>query len=65
MAAVLSLIALARVNDIPALGTCGGQYMVIEYTRNIMGIADSEHAEYNPYASKLVVDHLTCSLAGQ
>lgn len=66
MAGALRIIEHARKNNIPTLGTCGGfQHMVIEFARNVMGIADAEHAEYDPYASKLVVNPLSCSLAGQ
>lgn len=66
MAAALEIIKYARVNNIPALGTCGGfQHMVIEFARNVMGIADAQHAEYDPYASKLVVTPLSCSLKGK
>jgi len=39
--------------------------MVIEFARNVLGIADAEHAEYDPYASKLVVSPLSCSLVGE
>ncbi len=39
--------------------------MVIEFARNILGIADAQHAEYDPYASELVVTPLSCSLVGQ
>lgn len=39
--------------------------MVIEFARNVLGITDAEHAEYDPYASKLVINPLSCSLAGQ
>jgi hypothetical protein len=38
--------------------------MVIEFA-NVMGIADAEHAEYDPYASNLVVNPLSCSLVGE
>ena len=38
--------------------------MVIEFARNVLRITDAEHAEYDPYASKLVVSPLSCSLAG-
>ncbi|UZR95227.1 CTP synthase C-terminal region-related (seleno)protein [Chondrinema litorale] len=66
MGATLELIQYARLHNIPTLGTCGGfQHMVIEFARNVLGITDAEHAEYDPYASRLVVNHLTCSLAGQ
>ena len=62
----LKLIKYARENNIPTLGTCGGfQHMVIEFARNVTGIKDAEHAEYDPYASKLVINPLSCSLAGQ
>ncbi len=66
MNGALKIIAYARTHGRPLLGTCGGyQHIVIEYARNILGIEDAEHAEYDPYASKLVVNRLVCSLAGQ
>jgi CTP synthase (UTP-ammonia lyase) len=66
MSGALKIIRHARENNIPTLGTCGGfQHMVIEFARNVLGIADAEHAEYDPYASKLVVSPLSCSLAGE
>lgn len=66
MSGALEIIKFARTNNIPTLGTCGGfQHMVIEFARNVLEIKDAEHAEYDPYASKLVVNPLSCSLAGQ
>jgi CTP synthase (UTP-ammonia lyase) len=66
MTGALEIINYARLNGIPTLGTCGGfQHMVIEFARNILNIKDAEHAEYDPYASKLVVNPLSCSMAGQ
>jgi CTP synthase (UTP-ammonia lyase) len=66
MTGALEIINYARINGIPTLGTCGGfQHMVIEFARNILNIKDAEHAEYDPYASKLVVNPLSCSMAGQ
>ena len=66
MTGALDIIKYARLNDIPTLGTCGGfQHMVIEFARNILNIKDAEHAEYDPYASKLVVNPLSCAMAGQ
>lgn len=66
MTGALEIIKFARQNNIPTLGTCGGfQHMVIEFARNVLDITDAEHAEYDPYASKLVVNPLSCSLAGQ
>lgn len=59
-------IRYARENDVPLLGTCGGcQHVVIEYARNVLGVTDAAHAEYDPYASRLFVTPLSCSLVGQ
>src|SRR4051794_29886377 len=58
-------IRFAREGDLPFIGTCGGfQHAVIEYARNVLGFADAQHAEYDPYASRLFVSELTCSLVG-
>jgi CTP synthase (UTP-ammonia lyase) len=66
MSGVLKIIEYARTHNIPTLGTCGGfQHMIIEFARNVLGITDAEHAETNPYASRLVINPLTCSLKGQ
>lgn len=65
MAGALKIIEYARLNNVPTLGTCGGfQHIVIEYARNVLHIKDAQHAEYDPYASKLVVNPLTCDLKG-
>jgi CTP synthase (UTP-ammonia lyase) len=62
----LAAIRQARENGIPCLGTCGGcQHMIIEYARNVLGVEDAQHAEYDPYASRLFISALTCSLAGR
>jgi len=59
-------IRYAREHDIPLLGTCGGfQHVIIEIARNVLGIEDAEHAEYDPYSSKLFISELSCSLAGK
>ncbi len=66
MPAVLEVIRYARENRIPLLGTCGGfQHVIIEYARHVLVISDAHHEEYDPYASKLVISKLTCSLAGR
>jgi len=66
MAGALEIIKYARLNNIPTLGTCGGfQHMALEFARNVLGIAYAEHAEYDPYASRLVVTPLSCSLVGK
>jgi len=62
----LSAIELARCEPIPLLGTCGGfQHVVLEFARNSLGFADAQHAEYDPYASRLIVARLDCSLKGR
>lgn len=62
----LNAIRFVREHNIPALGTCGGfQHMVIEYARNVAAISDAQHAEYDPYASRLIVSKLACSLVGR
>ncbi|MGD0803631.1 MAG: hypothetical protein ABSA11_06110 [Candidatus Bathyarchaeia archaeon] len=62
----LNGIRLARENDHPFLGTCGGcQHAIIEFARNVMGIEDAEHAEEHPGATNLFVTPLTCSLVGK
>ncbi|MHB2008578.1 MAG: CTP synthase C-terminal region-related (seleno)protein [Acidobacteriaceae bacterium] len=59
-------IRFARENRKSLLGTCGGfQHIVLEYARNVMGIEDAAHAEYDPYASHLFVQPLSCSLKGK
>lgn len=63
---VLRIIEYARLNNIPTLGTCGGfQHMIIEFARNVLMIKDAEHAEYDPYAQKLIISPLICNIAGQ
>ncbi|MHB2000395.1 MAG: CTP synthase C-terminal region-related (seleno)protein [Solirubrobacteraceae bacterium] len=61
----LCAVRFARECDRPLLGTCGGfQHMVLEYARNVLGVVDAQHAEYDPYSSELFVSELSCSLAG-
>lgn len=62
----LCAIRDAREQGVPCLGTCGGfQHMILEYARNVLGFADAQHAEYDPYASRLFVSKLACSLVGR
>lgn len=66
LGATLDAIRFAREHGLPCLGTCGGfQHMILEYARNVLGFADAQHAEYDPYASRLFVSKLACSLAGR
>src|SRR5215469_1694042 len=66
LAGALRVIRFARENMVPLLGTCGGfQHIILEFARNVLGIADAAHAEYDPYASRLFISKLTCSLVGR
>ena len=66
MEGALAAIRHAREKSVPLLGTCGGfQHIVVEFVRNVLGIADADHAETNPSAPRLAITPLTCSLAGQ
>jgi len=37
----------------------------VEFARNVLGIADADHAETSPDAPRLAITPLSCSLAGQ
>lgn len=62
----LDVIRFAREQNIPTLSPCGGyQHMVIEFARHVAGVHDAQHAEYDPYASCVIVSRLSCSLVGR
>ena len=62
-AGALSGIRFARESRRPFLGTCGGfQHAVLEYARNVLGLAGAAHAETEPEASEPVIAPLSCSL---
>jgi len=66
MLGALKIIQFARENFLPVLGTCGGfQHMVLEFARHVLFIRNAQPAEYDPYASDLVISPLSCSLKGQ
>lgn len=66
LAGALAALRFGRENAVPTLGTCGGcQHIILEYARNALGFNDAQHAEYDPYASRLFVSALSCSLAGR
>ena len=59
----LDAVRWAREGGHPFLGTCGGfQHALLEFSRNVAGIRDAEHAETRPDARELVVTRLSCSL---
>ena len=60
---VLRAIRFARESKKPFLGTCGGfQHAVIEYARNVLGLAEADHAESNPSTPIPLIAPLSCSL---
>ncbi|MCT2588805.1 hypothetical protein LHJ74_02430 [Streptomyces sp. N2-109] len=66
-AGALAAIRTAREHRIPFLGTCAGfQHVLLEYARNVCGLATVEHAENTPDtpAKDAVVVPLACSLVG-
>jgi CTP synthase (UTP-ammonia lyase) len=63
MQGALAAIRFARETKRPFLGTCGGfQHALIEFARNVGGLATADHAETNPTGDILIVAPLTCSL---
>lgn len=59
----LAAVSFARKRGIPFLGTCGGfQHAVIEFARDVAGLAEADHAETNPDSSTAVIAPLACSL---
>ena len=53
----LNVVKFARENKIPYFGLCYGmQMMVIEYTRNVLGLKDAHTKEINPNSKNLVID---------
>jgi CTP synthase (UTP-ammonia lyase) len=66
MEGALAAIRHARETGLPVLGTCGGfQHMLIELVRDVLGVADADHAETSPQAERLAIVPLACSLYGQ
>ncbi|MBE1877659.1 glutamine amidotransferase-related protein [Myceligenerans pegani] len=66
---VVDVVRIAREAGTPLLGTCGGyQHMVLEYARDVVGIA-AHHAESHGAgegapASTALITELACSLKG-
>jgi CTP synthase (UTP-ammonia lyase) len=63
MPGMLEAIAHARTHDVPYLGTCGGfQYALIEFTRNVLGVADADSAENDPQGKNVVITPVKCEI---
>lgn len=63
MDGALSAIRFAREHRRPFLGTCGGfQHALIEYVRNVLKLAEADHAESNPTATMPLITPLSCPL---
>jgi CTP synthase (UTP-ammonia lyase) len=63
MDGALNAIRFARETGRPFLGTCGGcQHALIEYARDVLGLADADHAESNPEAALQLITPLACAL---
>ncbi|MGY0019438.1 CTP synthase C-terminal region-related (seleno)protein [Streptomyces sp. cg35] len=64
-AGTLAAIRTAREDGVPFLGTCGGfQHTLLEYARNVCGLAGAAHAENDPDADDPLIAPLACSLVG-
>jgi CTP synthase (UTP-ammonia lyase) len=51
----------AREHDIPFLGTCAGfQSSLIEFTRNVLGLADADSAENGSDSANIVITPVEC-----
>jgi len=62
---VLQAIRHARTTRTPLLGTSAGfQYVLIEYARNVLGMAAAEHQKTHPKAALPLISPLGCALVG-
>lgn len=53
----ISALSYARAHGIPCLGIClGMQCMVIEFARNVLGLADANSTEFDPQTPHPVID---------
>lgn len=54
---MITAIRYARETSIPCLGIClGMQLMIVEYSRNVLGLADANSAEFDPQSKNHVID---------
>lgn len=62
---VIRAIRHARVTRTPFLGTSAGfQYALIEFARNVLGLADADHQKTNPSSKIPLVSRLDAALMG-
>jgi CTP synthase (UTP-ammonia lyase) len=60
---MLKGIQFARANNRPFLGTCGGfQYALIEFARNVLGIADADSAENQSGSKNIIIYPVACAV---
>ncbi len=53
----ITAIHYARTHDMPFLGIClGMQLALVEYARNVLGLADANSAEFDPQSKNHVID---------
>ncbi|HEY2019438.1 MAG TPA: hypothetical protein VGH38_38285 [Bryobacteraceae bacterium] len=58
-------ISYARSSRTPFLGTSAGfQYVIIEFARNVLGLADADHQKSNPKATLPLISPLGLALLG-
>ncbi len=63
---MLKGIEFARRRDWPYLGTCAGfQYALIEFARNVLGIADADTAENNSGSKNTIIYPVACAVPGR
>lgn len=63
MEGMLQGIEFARRRDWPFLGTCGGfQYALIEFARNLLGMADADTAENNSGSKNIIIYPVACAV---
>jgi len=61
----LRAIGHARTSGTPLLGTSAGyQYVLIEYARNVLGLAGADHQKSNPQAAVPLIAPLVSALPG-
>ena len=60
---MLAAIKYAREQQRPFLGTCGGfQYALIEFARNVLGVANADSAENNTPGATNVITPIACEV---